>query len=62
VTSLGFVEYFDSIKLAIAKMLTQYDTAERSSTECAHTLEVIKAAGILRVTRQIQTKLEVVTR
>ena len=46
-TNLGFVEYFDSIKLVIAKMLTQNDTTEWSGTKCTQTLEIFKATGIL---------------
>jgi len=49
VTSLGFVEYFDSIMMAIAEMLTQYDTAKRSRSKCTQSLEIIKTADILHI-------------
>jgi len=46
-TNLGFVEYFDSIQMIIAEMLTQDNTTERSSTKRTQTLELFQAPGVL---------------
>jgi len=49
VTSLGFVEYFDSVIYAIVMMLTQNDATERPSTESSQALEIFKSANVLQV-------------
>ena len=55
-TSLGFVEYFDSIKIAIVDMLTENDATERTGTERTQALEIFKAANVLCATLESRIK------
>jgi len=60
-TSLGFVEYFDSVILASVVMLTQNDTTKRPSTESTQTLEILKSANVLQVRVHTKEKLHKLT-
>jgi len=54
VTSLGFVEYFDSVKVAIVEMLTENDATEWAGTKRTQTLEIFKAASVLHARLTMQ--------